>query len=108
MIPALESDKLSAMRADVFRLDHEGEEYVVCSFPVRRPACFAELTAAELAVAEAVIDGVGTREIATLRGVSERTVSNQLRVIYEKLGVSSRLELISLVARGNDGVESCD
>jgi DNA-binding CsgD family transcriptional regulator len=74
-------------------------EYVVFSTPLSRPSCFAELTAAELAVAEWLMAGATTREIAEAREVSERTISNQLTHIYEKLGIESRHELVALVSR---------
>jgi DNA-binding CsgD family transcriptional regulator len=32
---------------------------------------------------------------AAARGTSENTVANQLKAIYRKLGISSRMELVS-------------
>ena len=88
---------------NVFRLRHQGRELLVCSYPVGRSAWLASLTAAELAVAEAILDGATPAEIAAHRHVSDRTVSNQLARIYRKLGVSSRYELVALVSRGRAG-----
>ena len=56
------------------------------------------LTSTEEAVARAVFDGASTAEVAAQRGVSERTVSNQLRRVYQKLGVVSRAELVAQCA----------
>lgn len=53
-----------------------------------------ELTTAERAIAEHVFEGLSNREIATRRGVSERTVANQLACIYRKLGFHDRHELV--------------
>jgi DNA-binding CsgD family transcriptional regulator len=55
------------------------------------------LTAAELEVTEGMIQGLSPRQLSRQRGVSERTVSNQLAQIYRKLGVSSKHELLALV-----------
>ena len=82
----------------IFRLQHEGEEILVCSYPIP-PACFAALTPAELAVAEGLLDGLDPRQIAQRRAVSKRTVDNQIAQIYAKLGIASRYELLALVAR---------
>jgi DNA-binding NarL/FixJ family response regulator len=57
------------------------------------------LTGAEQAVAVLVCRGISNRQIATLRGTSERTVANQLSEIYRKLGVSNRTELARRVHR---------
>lgn len=51
------------------------------------------LTAAEREVAEAVVRGHSNAEIARARGTSVRTVANQMRTLFEKLGVGSRGEL---------------
>ena len=87
------------MTTRISRLEHEGEEFVVCSFPLARPACFSELTAAELAVTEAVLEGLSTREIARQQALSKRTVENQLGRVYRKLGIASRGELVALVSQ---------
>lgn len=84
------------MVARVSHFTHESEELAVISYPIRRPSAYGALTAAETAVAEGIIAGLSMREVARQRGVSERTVGNQLASIYRKLGVSSRHELISL------------
>jgi DNA-binding CsgD family transcriptional regulator len=51
------------------------------------------LTNAEKAVTALAVVGLSNAEIAGARGVSERTIANQLAAIYRKLGVSSRFEL---------------
>jgi DNA-binding NarL/FixJ family response regulator len=51
------------------------------------------LTDAERDVAQAVLRGLGNAAIAGARGTSARTVANQLRRIFDKLGVRSRGEL---------------
>lgn len=58
----------------------------------------ASLTAAERAIVRLVIAGCSNKEIAAQRGVSVKTVANQLAAIYDKLGVCSRFELASLLA----------
>jgi DNA-binding NarL/FixJ family response regulator len=83
----------------ILRFRHQGEELLVCSYPVGRRGWLARLTPAELAVAEGVLEGLTARQIASRRRVSERTVGNQLAHIYEKLGVSSRYELVALVSQ---------
>jgi DNA-binding NarL/FixJ family response regulator len=82
----------------IFRLRHEGEELLVCSYPIP-PPCFAALTPAELAVAEGLLNGFDARQIARRRAVSKRTVDNQVTHIYAKLGIGSRYELLALVSR---------
>jgi DNA-binding CsgD family transcriptional regulator len=88
----------------------DGREHVLCEAPAleapahhgldRSTVAGARLTAAERAVTRALVTGRSNAEIAALRGVSVRTVANQLASIYEKLGVGSRLELVALVTSG--------
>lgn len=66
------------------------------------PAC---LTKTEGRLLSLVRQGRSDREIARIRGVSPRTVGNQLGSIYRKLGVVSRSELL---AREADTVPSVD
>jgi len=56
-----------------------------------RPA--ARLTKREIEVIAAVVDGGGNKDIGRTFGLSEQTVKNHLSHIYDKLGVSNRLEL---------------
>jgi DNA-binding NarL/FixJ family response regulator len=51
------------------------------------------LTLRERALIAAIVDGCTNRAIARRFGVTEQTVKNQLTVLFDKLGVSSRLEL---------------
>lgn len=51
------------------------------------------LTERERALVAAVVDGCANRDIARRFGVREQTVKNQLSVLFQKVGVSSRLEL---------------
>ena len=41
----------------------------------------------------AIVDGGTNRQVAEQLGLSEQTVKNHLSVVYDKLGVSNRLEL---------------
>jgi len=54
-----------------------------------------ELTDGERKVLELVASGVRRREIAEQLFISERTVSNHLQHIFEKLQVSSTVEMIT-------------
>ena len=51
------------------------------------------LTGRELDVVRAVVEGATNRDIASRYGLSEQTVKNHLSNVFDKLGVSSRLEL---------------
>lgn len=57
------------------------------------------LTSAEREVTELSLKGHGNSEIARLRGTSLRTVANQFARIFEKFGVSGRMEYVILLAR---------
>ncbi len=58
------------------------------------------LTTAENEVAHLIGAGLSNAEIARRRGSSPRTVANQAARIFRKLGVTSRLGLYALNARG--------
>jgi DNA-binding NarL/FixJ family response regulator len=58
------------------------------------------LTSAELAVAQAILEGCTNEEIARVRTTSTRTIANQVASIFRKLGIGSRGELAARFATG--------
>jgi DNA-binding NarL/FixJ family response regulator len=62
----------------------------------------AMLSAREVDVVQSVAEGLTNREIAKRLGLTEHTVKNYLFRIFDKLGVSSRVEVV-LYALGNVG-----
>jgi two-component system, NarL family, nitrate/nitrite response regulator NarL len=75
--------------ADVIHALREASRPAPASAQDRR----RRLTPREQAVAAAVVEGLCNKTVATRLNVSEQTVKNHLRSIFEKLGVTSRLEL---------------
>lgn len=57
------------------------------------------LTQRELQIVGLVVAAAGNRKIAETLGISEKTVKHHLTNIFEKLGVSSRLELALFAAQ---------
>jgi DNA-binding NarL/FixJ family response regulator len=51
------------------------------------------LTPKELKIVALIVQGFKNKEIATLLGTTEQVVKNYLRNVYDKIGVSDRLEL---------------
>lgn len=84
------------------RLVFQGERYVHDS---KGPAALAEsddfvgarvrdrLTPKELKIVALIVQGYKNKEIATQLGTTEQVVKNYLRNVYDKIGVSDRLEL---------------
>lgn len=71
----------------------EGQPDVLCAQQDLWGAEACGLTGAERAVAVLAMQGASNAEIAERRGSSERTVANQLRSVFTKLGIQSRFEL---------------
>jgi DNA-binding NarL/FixJ family response regulator len=78
---------------------HGEEQLLVLSFRDEELAFPPEITEAERDVIRAVLRGDSNREIAARRRTSVRTVANQLRSIFGKLGIVSRAELAAWVGR---------
>jgi len=57
------------------------------------------LTKREDDVVNLVVDGLSNRETVQKLGLTEHTVSNYLFRIYEKLGISTRVELVLYALR---------
>ena len=66
-----------------------------------------QLNSREIKVATLVWQGRTNPEIAATLGTSEQVVKNQLRSVFDKLGVWSRLELALYIA-SNGGVGWAD
>jgi DNA-binding CsgD family transcriptional regulator len=66
--------------------------HITCILPARKAA--HRLTAAEQAVAEMLCEGHTLAQIANLRGVSANTVKSQVRQVFRKLDVESRVALV--------------
>jgi len=60
------------------------------------------LSVREFQVANLVAEGMPTREVAMKLGLTEHTVSNYLFRIYNKLGISSRIELALYVIKDRE------
>jgi DNA-binding NarL/FixJ family response regulator len=58
-----------------------------------RPAGPRDLSERELQVVAGVVAGCGNRELAARLGISEKTVKHHLTNIFQKVGVTTRLEL---------------
>ena len=58
------------------------------------PAVEHRMTRREADVARLAVDGLSNREIARELGLAEHTVKNYLFKIFDKLGVSNRVELV--------------
>lgn len=71
-------------------------EVAVASAHFPLPSC---LTQAEAEVVQALLVGGSNQAIARRRGVSERTVANQLQSVFRKLGVASRVELVAWLTK---------
>ncbi len=52
-----------------------------------------QLTARELQIVAAIVEGASNKDLSQQLGLSEQTVKNHLSRIFDKVGVSSRLEL---------------
>lgn len=59
-----------------------------------------QLTPAEREIATLLAEGWSNSDIARHRGVSPRTVANQVQRIFDKLGVSSRVAVQNAIERG--------
>ena len=81
----------AGLRASTVVLDDD--EYLVLTMPLpvwEMPDC---LTDAERAIAMSILRGSTNEQIARERRTSLHTVANQISRIFEKLGVTSRIEL---------------
>jgi two-component system nitrate/nitrite response regulator NarL len=70
----------------------------------------AQLSKREMEIVDCVALGLSNRKIAERLGLSQHTVKNYLFKVYDKLGVSSRVELLSLAIdhgrqSGDSGLE---
>ena len=65
----------------------------------------ARLTRREREIVLAILDACTNREMAERFSVSEQTIKNQLSTLYDKLGVSTRLELALAAIRRRLGDE---
>lgn len=69
---------------------------ILVTFPAEAPEpALKALTRAEREVSRLMLRGLTNAAIARARVTSRYTVANQLRAIYQKLGVSSRRELVA-------------
>jgi DNA-binding CsgD family transcriptional regulator len=79
-------------------IDLEGTEGWILCFPLCGESAHASnLSAAEREVAWGILHGLSYRQVAERRGVSRRTVANQVASIFGKLKVGSCLELALLM-----------
>ena len=77
-------DRVGDLMESLRRIEH---------VPAREAAPASRLTPRELQVIAAIIEGATNKDIGKKFGLSEQTVKNHLSNIFDKLGVSNRLEL---------------
>src|SRR5437868_2001762 len=79
-------------------LDNQGVNWVIEAYRAQAaqltsPRPKTKLSDKELLIISCVTQGMRNKEIATEIGTTEQVVKNYLRKVYDKLGVSDRLEL---------------
>jgi len=91
-ISAVHGGQVWASSADLQRVMEALQ--TAAPFRVVSPRAEGLLTSRERELLPLVANGLTNREITTRLGVSKHTVKNRLFRMYEKLGISSRVELI--------------
>lgn len=94
-----EPDSMNGPRVSRMRIG--GEEVIVLSVPLPKLRYPEGTTHAEQEIIDLVLEGLSVKEIAEKRGVSARTVTTQLGVIFRKAGVNSQAELIAFMTAQN-------
>jgi DNA-binding NarL/FixJ family response regulator len=91
---------ISAVHRGQIWINSEQLELILASFVRRRPIRIVSsngkrlLTEREEEVASLIVDGLTNRQVADALGLRVHTVGNYLSTIYEKLGISTRVELV--------------
>jgi DNA-binding CsgD family transcriptional regulator len=85
---------------EVLTFSVQGDEYAIIGFETGVSDPPGGITASERCILEQLLSGRRPAEIARARARSVNTVKNQIRALYAKLGVKSRVELTALCARG--------
>jgi DNA-binding NarL/FixJ family response regulator len=88
---------------EAHELTVDGHVYVLLSWSSRALSSAdrrAGLTTAERGVLAGILRGESNAAIARGRGSRPRTVANQVASLFRKLGVRSRLELVTRAVRG--------
>ncbi len=97
-------NKVAASLLSSLMAGGKGYQSLLSMFREDRPAPdtrLAQLSARETEIARLVCTGKQNKEIAWVASVSECTVENHLRRIYQKLGIHNR---VALVAQMNGGL----
>ena len=87
------------LRTQLAELEVAGERLVAGAVGLLDARCLVALTGAEREVVLELLRGATIAAIAARRTTSPRTVESQVKSIYAKLGVSSRVQLAALLGR---------
>ena len=99
MLYALESEVAPAQREHVGMLK-QGLQELTSPFADKLRKAFSRLSAVEVAICDMIRNGLASKEIARLRGVSPATISHQRERIRKKLGlVDTATNLTSFLQR---------
>jgi len=102
---------IRAVAAGQVWANSEELRYVLEALAAAVPSCVADangtsiLSQREETIVELVVQGLTNREIGTSLDLSEHTVRNYVYRIYDKLGVSNRVELTAYRLRGQHAEE---
>jgi DNA-binding NarL/FixJ family response regulator len=88
------SDDLAVPLPEGANVERLAPGLALLSFPLLTAQLPEALTVAEQEIALLVYAGSSNDDIARARGVSTKTITNQLDSIYRKLAVGSRVELV--------------
>ena len=83
-------------------LQVDGDRCLVVDITLPESSALESLTPTEREIAHGIAQGASNAELARRRGVAVRTVANQVRAVFEKLGVTSRGELVVVLCQGDE------